>query len=66
MRGKLVLYINQYGSKYFARNLRELRVAVGGGRIYKMYSDTKEGESYHSGYVVGENWLTAYIPFRGN
>ena len=65
MNSKLMLYISQYGDKYFAKNLRELQRIVGGGRISKMYNTTKEGVNYHCGYVIGGQWLTAYIPFRG-
>jgi hypothetical protein len=62
MNGKPTLYIDQYGSKYWARTVRELRseVGMGGSRVRKMYVDKKDGGSLHIGYVVGDHWLTAY------
>jgi hypothetical protein len=61
MNGKTTLFIDQYGSKYWARTVRELRskVGMGGSRVSKMYVD-KDGGSIHVGYVVGAHWLTAY------
>jgi hypothetical protein len=62
MNGKPTLYIDQYGSKYWAKTVRELRseVGMGGSKVYKMYADKKDGKSVHIGYVVGAHWLTAY------
>lgn len=61
MRGKSTLFIDQYRQMFGARTLRELRAKVGGGRISKMYRDTKEGRK-HVGYVVGSHWFEAYRP----
>ena len=63
MNGKLMLYIDQYGGKIFAKNLRELQEKAGGGRIFKVYTTTASVE-YHIGYGVGNRWFTAYTPFR--
>lgn len=62
MNGKPTLYIDQYGSKYWATTVRDLRakVGMGGSRVRKMYVDKKDGKSVHIGYVVGDHWLTAY------
>jgi hypothetical protein len=65
MNGIMVLYMSQYGDKFYSKNLRDLQKQVGGGRISKMYNTTKGGVDYHCGYVVGDFWLTAYIPFKG-
>lgn len=62
MNGKHLLYIDQYGNKFFASTVKELREKVGGGRISKMYLDTASGEVLHVGYVIGQHWLTAYAP----
>jgi hypothetical protein len=64
MNGELTLYIDQWGSKYWAKTVKELRRAVGmgGSRVAKMYRDKKDGRVVHVGYVVGEHWLTAYRP----
>lgn len=62
MNGKHLLYIDQYGNKFFASTVKELREKVGGGRISKMYLDTASGKVLHVGYVIGQHWLTAYAP----
>lgn len=62
MNGKLMLYLDQYGDPFWARTLAELREAVGGGRVEKMYVDKKDGSTVHCGYVVGDHWCTAYQP----
>ena len=56
-----VLYISQYGDKFYAKTLKELREQVS-GRCSIMYNDTRDGSTYRSGYVIGDLWLTAYIP----
>ncbi len=63
MNGELLLYIDQYGDKYYAKTVLELRRKInnGGSRIQKMYRDTKYGTK-HIGYVIGGHWLTAYKP----
>lgn len=61
MKGKLILYIDQYGSKFYARTVAELRQKVGGGSVSKMYND-EGGVSRHVGYVVGSLWLRAFAP----
>jgi len=65
MRNKLTLYIDQYGQRYYAMTVKELRRKIGGGgcRVWKMYQDEK-GKSFHVGYVIGEHWLTAYHPHK--
>ena len=62
MNGKKLLYVDQYGSTYYASTVRELREKVGGGRVSKMYMDTKKG-TVHVGYVIGQLWLQAYEPY---
>jgi hypothetical protein len=59
-----VLYIDQYGSPFWARTIKELRHAVGGGRVSEMYVDKMDGRTVHCGYVVGEHWLSAYVPLE--
>ena len=59
MKGKWTLYIDQYGEKYAAYTVKELRKQVP-GRCGKMYIDRKDGSCWHIGYVVGKHWLTAY------
>lgn len=64
MRGKLTLYVDQYGQQVFARTVKELRASVGGGRVFKVYVNTTKGETLHVGYGVGRRWFTAYQPIR--
>lgn len=58
------LYIDQYGSKFYASTLKELRrqVSTGGNRVSIMYVDGTDGKTYRVGYVIGQHWLTAYVP----
>lgn len=62
MRGKLRLYIDQYGNCFYARTVRELCAKVGYSKASRMYADKKDGQTVHIGYVVGAHWLTAYQP----
>ena len=64
MNGKPMLYIDQYGAKIWALSVRELREKCGGGRVSKQYVDGKDGTTYHTGYVVGSRWFTAFSPYR--
>ena len=63
MHGKLMLYIDQYGGKWYAKTVRELRQQIQ-GRCNKMYVDTKGGNTLHVGYVIGKLWLHAYVPYE--
>ena len=56
------LFVSQYGDRFYARTIKELREQIP-GRCSKMYVDRK-GETIHVGYVVGRLWLTAYIPME--
>jgi hypothetical protein len=64
MKGKPTLYIDQWGSRWWAKTVKELREQIG-GRVSKMYVDKKDGRSVHIGYVVGQHWLTAYQRVEG-
>ena len=61
-----MLYIDQYGNKFFAKTVKELRSMIGGGgsRVSKMYRDKPNGKVIHVGYVIGNHWLSAYVPFE--
>ena len=56
-----VLYLSQYGDKFYATTLKELREQVR-GRCSIMCNETEYGEVYRAGYVIGELWLMAYVP----
>lgn len=64
MNGTLVLYLDQFGNHWRAHTVRELREQIGGGRIFKMYRDTRDGGHVHVGYVVGRHWCEAFQPVR--
>ena len=66
MNGKWTLFIDQYGSRFAASTVKELRgkIGMGGSRVGKMYRDKKDGSTVHCGYVIGEHWLTAYAPIE--
>ena len=66
MKGHQTLYLDQFGGRYWARTVKELRAQIGGGgcRVSKMYRDKKDGSVVHVGYVVGAHWLTAYQPIE--
>ena len=64
LHGKYTLFIDQYGNCWGACTVSELRDKIGGGRVSKMYCDTKAGKCYHVGYVIGHHWCKAYTPVR--
>lgn len=55
------LYVDQYGNKFYAPSLAELRKQIP-GRASPMYVDKKDGSTMHVGVVIGDHWLTEYIP----
>lgn len=58
------LFIDQYGNRFFARTVKELRkqIGMGGSKVEKMYVDRKDGSTIHTGYVIGGHWLSMYAP----
>lgn len=56
------LYISQYGDRFYAKTLKELRQQIP-GCCSKMYVD-RNGKTLDIGYVIDQLWLTAYIPFE--
>ena len=64
MNGKTVLYIDQWNNRWYAKTVAELQQKVGGGHVTKMYVDGVDGKTYHVGYVIGQHWCSAFIPFR--
>lgn len=51
----MYLGIDQYGNKTLLQTLsyKSIKAAYYCGKINKMYQDTKEGESFQTGYVLG-------------
>ena len=56
------LYISQYGDRFYAKTLKELREQIP-GRCSKMYVD-RNGKTLDIGYVIGQLWLIAYQPIE--
>jgi len=59
MRRVTTLYLDQYGNRFFANTVKELRQQIR-GRCSRMYIDRKDGSALHIGYVIGDHWLTMY------
>lgn len=61
---KATLYLDQYGTRFYASTVKELRaqIGMGGSKVSKMYRDKKDGSIVHVGYVIGQHWLKAYAP----
>ena len=62
MNGKTILYIDQHGANFWANSVKALIEQVGGGRVSKMFSYKKDGRTVHTGYVIGNHWLSAFTP----
>ena len=63
MNGEPILYVDQYGCKYYCIYVKDLKEKYYlSGKVSKMYVDTKKGETLHIGYVVGDLWLEAFTP----
>ena len=63
MNGVRTLFIDQYGNKYWASTVKELREQIP-GRCSKMYVDKTDGRTMHVGYVIGQHWLTMFRHFE--
>ena len=56
------LYVDQYGSKIYARSVKSLRDLAGGGKVSKIYREINGDVTHHCGYSVGDRWFDAYAP----
>ena len=58
------LYVDQYGNRFYASTVRELRSQIGAGksRVGIMYQDSKSRGTLRTGYVIGAHWLSEYTP----
>ncbi len=65
MRGKTMLYLDQWGGAYYAKTVKELKNKVGQGKVSRMYTEMKDGKSFHTGYVIGRHWCRAHTPWLG-
>ena len=68
MKGQFLFYLDQYGYKYGAHTLKELKKEVCPYTKYPktaiMYQDKKSGDTVRVGYIISDHWLTAYIPWE--
>lgn len=66
MNKPYLLWLDQYGYKYFARTRAELVKAVcpytKSPKVSIMYQNKKDGSIVRVGYIVSDHWLTAYLP----
>lgn len=63
MKTKLTrLFVDQYGQKFYAATVKELRAQIHGGgcKVSRMYVDRMDGSTYAVGYCVGDLWLTEF------
>lgn len=56
------LYVDQHGSKIYARSVKELKEKVGPGKVSKIYREINGDVTHHCGYSVGARWFDAYAP----
>lgn len=58
------LFIDQYGNRFFAHTVKDLRkqIGMGGSKVEKMYCARKDGSTIHTGYFIGNHWLSMYAP----
>jgi hypothetical protein len=59
----IYLYLDQHGNRFYARTVKELREQIP-GKSTPMYADQLDGDSYRTGQVIGQHWLTKYAPVR--
>ena len=66
MRGKWIMYVDQYGNAISASSVRELcrRAGYARGGAKLMYCDKKDGTVVRTGYIVGRHWFMAYVPYE--
>jgi len=59
------LGIDQYGQRFILRQYprKELLEQLGYKHANKMYTELKDGSSYHSGYIVGIHWIEVFSVF---
>lgn len=58
------LYIDQYGNKYIASTIKELKEKVGGTKATPMYQDKLDGRTVKTGVIINGQWLQAFIPYE--
>lgn len=59
---KSKLYVDQYGNRFHASTLKELKERhCIPGKVSIMYRDKPKGPPVRVGYVIGQHWLTEYV-----
>lgn len=64
MRGKRMLWRDQYGSFYITDTVKELCERLGYRSHRSMFVDGRDGKTYRVGVVVGPFWLHGFTPMR--
>lgn len=57
------LGIDQYGNHYTLKKHPRKELVNDhhlAGRIYKMYNEDRNGNTKHTGYVIGDKWVSIY------
>lgn len=62
MKPRFSLHVDQFGNRYYARTLKELRKQIP-GKVSRMFFEDKSGNVYHCGYVIGKRWLNSYTMY---
>lgn len=59
---KQYMGIDQYGNHYHGMTYprKELMEKLGCQHAQKMYQDTTNGKSFHTGYVIQGHWISLY------
>ena len=66
MRGTPMLYVDQWGNRWTAKTVKDLKQQVGPGKVSRMYQDKTDGSTVHVGYVIGPHWCHAFVPYEGS
>lgn len=66
MKGKLMLWIDQHGRKFWSHTIAELAEQADSpkGRRAVQYQDKKDGRTVRNGIIIGQQWFTGYIPYE--
>ena len=64
MNGKTLLYIDQWGNRWYAKTVKDLANQLGysKGSARRIYRDKKDGRTVPVGYTIGRHWLEAFQP----
>lgn len=58
------MFISQYGDKYTAYTIKDLKEQVWPWKVFKIYQDKKDGSTVHTWYGIGSLWFNMFIPLE--